>query len=244
MIEINKVQILGTGIGPQKIRDLLLKANIQVCLGNELSFVPEIIIEAVPGTIADKREALLRAAQTAPAALLATNVAGGVTELAAGTGRASSTIGMYFIFNPFEEKCLAQIVRGLETSAETAESCRRLLDKTSAVSVTVEDSSGLIVDRVMASVVNEAAYMLQTGLASMEDINQIPRLCLNWPIGPFEFADLIGLDKFVATLEAASRDSPQYLPCRLLREMVLVGRLGKKSGKGFYDYTGKTEGAK
>ncbi len=148
-------------------------------------------------------------------------------------------MGLHFVFNSVEDKCLVEIVRSVDTSPEAVDSSRKAVEKAGAVAVIVEDVPGLIVDRVMASTINEAAYMLQTGIASMADINRVTRLCLNWPMGPFEFADHIGIDNIVATLEAATKDGPQYLPCRLLREMSASGRLGKKTGKGFLDYSEK-----
>ena len=79
--------------------------------------------------------------------------------------------------------------------------------------------------------------MYLAGVAAIEDIDKITKLCLNWPMGPFEFADYIGIDNVLATLEAATQDGSQYLPCRLLRQMVVTGQLGKKTGKGFYTYS-------
>ncbi len=240
MAEVSKVLILGSGEPAEKIKALFAKGSIPAALAGEAGAPakPDLVIEVLPGTAKEKGVALLKAASAAPQAILATTVPGGVTEVAAGSRREPGFVGLYFIFSPFEDKCLVQIVRGLETAAETVEACRKAVDKTGATSVVVADAAGLIVDRVMASVINEAAYMYDTKVASLEDINRIPKVCLNWPLGPFEFADLIGVDKVVATLEAASKDSIQYMPCRLLREMVTAGRLGKKAGRGFFDYRG------
>jgi 3-hydroxybutyryl-CoA dehydrogenase len=241
--EIKSILIIGTSGYAGKIGALFSRAGFEVTLTEEKpgedSSAPGLIIEAIPGDSEKKKQALLR---FAPAdAILATTIPGGVTLVASGTGHQAKTIGLHFIFNPFEEKCLVEIVNGLDTSAETWETCRRLIEKAGAVPVSVEDVSGLIVDRVMASVINEAAFLYETKLASLEDINRIPKLCLNWPMGPFEFADYIGIDNIVATLEAACRDGTQYLPCRLLRQMAAAGKLGKKTGRGFYDYTEKTQ---
>ncbi len=235
MSEIRKVLVLGSGDYAQKIaaffsRDVLLTVQTSDCSTGP--FEPDLVVEAISAGIPARRMTLLNVGLAAHT-ILATTVAGGITELAAGTGCEARVVGLNFIFNPVEDRVLVQTVKGLETSSETMEACRAVVSQAGAVVVVVEDVTGLIVGRVMASVINEAAYMLQTRLASMEDINRVPKLCLNWPMGPFEFADHIGIDNIVATLEAASKDSPQYLPCRLLREMVSAGRCGKKTGRGF-----------
>ena len=170
--------------------------------------------------------------------IFATTATFGVTEIAAATKRAQRFVGLNFTFNPIEEKCLVQIVKQLETSEETLQACKDLVQKTGAVAVEVEDSPGLILDRVMASIINEAATMYASKIATIEDMDKVTKLCLNWPMGPFEFADTIGIDSVVATLETLSQQKgPQYLPCRVLRQMVALRKLGKKTGRGFYQYT-------
>ncbi len=236
-MDINKVLTLGNNDYARKILSIISKSEVEAAVieeGAKAPFSPGLIIEAIPGSPETKRRALMQYANSGT--LLATTIAGGVTEVAAGTGRESEVVGLHFIFNPVEEKCLVEIVRGLGTSSETVQACRAIVEKAGAVAVMMEDVQGLIIDRTMASVINEAAFMYETKLASLEDINRIPKLCLNWPLGPFEFADVIGIDNIVATLEAASQYSTQYLPCRLLREMAAAGRLGRKTGHGFYEY--------
>jgi len=128
------------------------------------------------------------------------------------------------------------MVKGLDTATETVDACQSLLEKAGVTPITVQDLPGLILDRTIASVINEAAEMYSTELASFEDIDRVTKRCLNWPMGPFEFADYLGIDQVVATLEMIARDEPRYAPCRLLRQMVAAGKLGKKSGEGFYAY--------
>jgi 3-hydroxyacyl-CoA dehydrogenase len=172
-----------------------------------------------------------------PKAILATTASSGITEIAAATKRPQKFIGLNFTFNPFGDKCLVQITKGFETSGETVESCRSLVEEVGAMAIELEDSPGLILDRVIAAVINEAATMYMSKIASVEDIDKIAKLCLNWPMGPFEFADTLGIDNVVATLEVLSQQSgQQYLPCRVLRHMVAAGQLGKKTEKGFYTY--------
>ncbi len=134
MTEVSKVLVLGTGDLAQKIKGLFAKAGMPALLAGEpgAAVTPDLVIEALPGTAKEKREALLKSAAASPQAILATTVPGGVTEVAAGTGREANTVGLYFMFNPFEEKCLVQIVRGLETAAEAVETCRKAVDTTGA----------------------------------------------------------------------------------------------------------------
>jgi 3-hydroxybutyryl-CoA dehydrogenase len=238
---INKVVILGAEEGT-KIASLLSKSGLKVILSEEVYpkelADTDLVLEALPG-LELKKEVLRKCDESAPLnAILATTASWGITKIAAVTKRPERVIGLNFTFNPFQESCLAQIVRGLETSEETVEACRSLVEKTGAVPVAVEDSPGLILDRVMASVINEAAIMYATKVATIEDIDRTTKSCLNWPMGPFEFADTIGIDNVLTTLEVLSQEEgPQFLPCRLLRQMVAIGRLGKKTGRGFYAYS-------
>ncbi|MFC1981717.1 3-hydroxyacyl-CoA dehydrogenase family protein [Chloroflexota bacterium] len=239
---INKIGIIGANEIATKIEELLSKAGLEVvleekCYTEELSDA-DVIIEALPAGLQSRKEILRTCGEQTPShVLLATTALGGITEIAAVAGRPDRTAGLNFTFNPFEEKCLIQIVRGLETSAETIEACQSLADKTGATSIIVEDVSGLILERTMASVINEATTMYLAKVSTIEGIDNVTKLCLNWPMGPFEFADYIGIDNVLATLEAAAQDGSQYLPCRLLRQMAVTGRLGRKTGKGFYTYS-------
>lgn len=145
--------------------------------------------------------------------------------------------GLHLTQNPLEEQYLVQIVSGLQTSQETMQSLEDILKRAGLTVVRVEENSGLILDRVIASIINEAALMYSTKLATLGDIDRMMRACVNWPMGPFEFADIIGIDKVVDTLESMSEQlGPKYMPCFLLRKMVSAGWLGKKTGRGFYVY--------
>jgi len=241
---INKVVILGGGETGKRIRDLFFKAGLKVVMPDlETDYLKEladadIVLEALRGDVESRKETLRRCDEKAPPkTIFATAASWGITEMAAATKRPEKTLGLNFTFNLVEGKCLVQIVKQLETSEETVQACKSLIEKVGATAVEVEDSPGFILDRVMASMINEAATMYASRIATMEDMDKVAKLCLNWPMGPFEFADTIGIDNVVATLETLSQQKgSQYIPCRLLRQMVALGRLGKKTGKGFYQY--------
>lgn len=243
MEEINRVVILG---GEEAgIRDLFSQAGLTIIMldltmdyAKELADA-DLLLEALPGDIESRKGALRELDEKAPPRIiLATTASSQITEMAAATKRPQKFIGLNFTANPFEKKYLVQITRGLETSEETVQACKSLVERIGASGVELEDSPGLILDRVIATVINEAATMYMTKLAPVEDIDNMTKLCLNWPMGPFEFADNIGIDNVVATLEILSQQlGQQYLPCRLLRHMVAAGQLGKKTGRGFYTYS-------
>ncbi|MBE0481595.1 MAG: 3-hydroxybutyryl-CoA dehydrogenase [Dehalococcoidia bacterium] len=179
-----------------------------------------------------------------PDAVMATATPGITIELAGLTAKPEKVIGLDFIFNPQDErKVFVQLMKGPGTSDKTTELCMGLMERIGVSAIIVEDTPGLVLDRPLACVINEAAIMYSTGIASLEDIDRIPKLCLNWPMGPFEFADNIGMDKVLATLEALQAHyGPRFQPCDLLREMVAMNRLGVKAGRGFYSYSRSEEG--
>jgi len=238
-MDINNIVITGTGELAERIEKLFSKAGLNASRSDYNFSNADMVIEVFPVDIEAKKKAFHMAEKQAQEkTIFATTATFGVTEIAAATKRAQRFVGLNFTFNPIEEKCLVQIVKQLETSEETLQACKDLVQKTGAVAVEVEDSPGLILDRVMASIINEAATMYASKIATIEDMDKVTKLCLNWPMGPFEFADTIGIDNVLATLETLSQQKgPQYLPCRVLRQMVALGRLGKKTGKGFYQYT-------
>ena len=144
---------------------------------------------------------------------------------------------MHF-FNPVPLMGLVEVIRGLETSDETAEAViglARELDKTPAEA---RDYPGFVANRILMPLLNEAAYALMEGVADAESIDTIARLGLNHPLGPLALADLIGLDTCVAIMEVLhdGLGNPKYAPCPLLRQYVAAGRLGRKSGRGFFEY--------
>lgn len=241
MKSINKVVIIG-GQPAVSIGELFTSVGVQVAILDSIMDSTDeladanIVIEVVNGDVELRKETICRCDDKAqPEAILATTASSGITEMAALTKSPQKFIGLNFTFNPFQGSCLVQITKGLETSAETVKTCTDLLKGAGVTAIEVADSPCLVLDRVMALAINEAAIMHVTKVATVEDIDRVAKTCLNWPVGPFEFADIIGIDHVLSTLEVLSREvSPRFLPCRLLRQMVAIGRLGRKTGKGFY----------
>ena len=194
------------------------------------------MIEAVPEDIALKVETFREVARHAPAeALFATNTSAlSVTEMAAASGRPERFAGMHF-FNPVHLMRLIELVRGLQTSAETLAALRAGGERMGKEVVLVNEAPGFVTSRINALIGNEAFRMLQEGVASAEDIDKALKLGLNHPMGPFEMVDLVGLDVRLSILEHLHREiGEQFRPPVLLRQLVRAGKLGKKSGAGFY----------
>ncbi|MFL6289590.1 MAG: 3-hydroxyacyl-CoA dehydrogenase family protein, partial [Thermoanaerobaculia bacterium] len=170
-------------------------------------------------------------------ALLASNTSAlSITEMAAATGRADRFAGMHF-FNPVHVMKLIELVRGLETSQETLDALREVGVRMGKEIVTVNESPGFVTSRINALIGNEAFRMLQEGVASAEDIDKALKLGLNHPMGPFEMVDLVGLDVRLSILEFLHRTLGEaYRPNNLLVQHVRAGRLGRKVGRGVYDY--------
>jgi 3-hydroxybutyryl-CoA dehydrogenase len=198
----------------------------------------DLLIEAVPEEMELKLEIFTIFDKFAkPNAILASNTSSlSVTEMAAITFRAEPCIGMHF-FNPVPKMKLLEIVRALETSEEIVAACVEVGRRMGKEVVVVRESPGFVTSRINAMIGNEAFYMLQEGIASAADIDKALKLGLNHPMGPFELADLVGLDVRLSVLEYLHKTlGEKYRPCPLLAQYVKAGRLGRKSGRGVYEY--------
>jgi 3-hydroxybutyryl-CoA dehydrogenase len=178
-----------------------------------------------------------------PGVIFATNTSAlSVTEMAEAVGRPEEFIGMHF-FNPVPAMRLVEIVRGLSTSDLTAREAGEVARKMGKEVVFVKESPGFVTTRMNALIGNEAFHMLQEGIASAEDIDKALKLGLNHPMGPFELVDLVGLDTRLNVLRFLhERLGEKYRPSPLLEQYVKEGRLGRKSGRGVYDYREKRSG--
>jgi 3-hydroxybutyryl-CoA dehydrogenase len=198
----------------------------------------DLVIEAVPEDIALKVELFAALDRLAPAhAILASNTSSlSITEMAAATGRPAQVVGMHF-FNPVHRMRLLEIVRALETGEETLAAVATVGERMGKECVVVRESPGFVTSRINAMIGNEAFYMLQEGVASAADIDRALKLGLNHPMGPFELVDLVGLDTRLAILRFLHRTlGEKFRPCPLIEQYVAAGRLGRKSGRGVFEY--------
>jgi 3-hydroxybutyryl-CoA dehydrogenase len=198
----------------------------------------DFVIEAAPERLDLKLALFGDIERLAPASAIVTSntSALSITEMAGCLSDPSRAAGMHF-FNPVQKMKLVEIVRALETSAGTIEAIEEVARRMGKETVLVRESPGFITTRVNASIGNEAFYMLMEGVASARDIDKALKLGLNHPMGPFELVDLVGLDTRLSILEYLHRAmGEKYRPCPLLVEYVKAGRLGRKVGRGVYEY--------
>ncbi|MCY8307305.1 3-hydroxybutyryl-CoA dehydrogenase [Bacillus vallismortis] len=199
----------------------------------------DIVIEAIAENMAAKTELFKRLDHICPPhAILASNTSSlPITEIAAVTNRPERVIGMHFM-NPVPVMKLVEVIRGLATSAETASEVMGLAEKMGKTPVEVNDFPGFVSNRVLLPMINEAIYCVYEGVAKPEAIDEVMKLGMNHPMGPLALADFIGLDTCLSIMEVlySGLGDSKYRPCPLLRKYVKAGWLGKKSGRGFYQY--------
>lgn len=198
----------------------------------------DLVIEAVPESMAIKMEVFrkLHAACQSDTVFASNTSALSITEMAAASGRPARFIGMHF-FNPVHKMKLVELVRGLETSEETVKIATEAARGMGKETVLIKESPGFVTSRINALIGNEAFRMLEAGIASPTDIDKALKLGLNHPMGPFEMVDLVGLDVRLAILEYLHATLGEtYRPTELMRRYVKEGRLGRKTGRGVYEY--------
>ncbi len=199
----------------------------------------DLFIEAAPESMELKRDLFARAAATLrPEAIIASNTSSlSVTALASSVSDPSRFVGIHF-FNPVPLMALVEVVRGAGTSEATMAAARAFAEKVGKTPITVTDAPGFVVNRILFPMINEAAQAYAEGVASAADIDTGLKLGANFPMGPLALADLVGLDTTKAILETLERElgDAKYRPAAVLGELVAAGKLGRKSGAGFYEY--------
>jgi 3-hydroxybutyryl-CoA dehydrogenase len=225
-------------IGPEGVEAIIGRIKITTDLGESVKDA-DLVIEAIPEDMKLKKDLFMTLDKICKAeTILATNTSSlSITAIASATSRPDKVIGMHFAL-PVPLQMIVELIKGRDTSDETLVSAKDVVNTMGKEYIMAADFPGFAANRLMPLYVNEAFYCVWQGVCSFEDMDKMARVGLKHPLGPFELADLVGLDTILAILEYLSSEvDDKYRPCPLLKQIVAAGHLGRKSGRGVYKYT-------